>query len=115
MSLWTDPQPDSCESCGWETEHLVKTDAFARIRGHGPFTPNEEKVWGWLCQVCRSTFAGNAWLFPRQYENQPLFALVAWGINFLDLDEASRRALLDVAPEDRNRYGPPTTKLSDGL
>lgn len=83
MSRFDEPQPPECESCNWETPDLTKTDAYARVRGHGPFTPNEDKTWGWLCNVCRATPAGNAWLYPGNYENQPLFATVAWGINFL--------------------------------
>jgi len=72
-----------CDSCGWETTELVETDAYARTPGHGPFTPDNEKTWGWLCIVCRSTFAGNAYCYPNQYENKELFVTIAWGINYL--------------------------------
>lgn len=70
-----------CDSCNWKTDDLTKVDAYARLQGAGPFTPDDEKPWGWLCEVCQSTYAGNAWLYPRQYDNEPLFATVAWGIN----------------------------------
>ena len=36
-------------------EGLVETDAYARTRGHGPFTPDNEKQWAWLCAICRGT------------------------------------------------------------
>ena len=74
---------EECDSCGWETTALIETDAYARTPGHGPFTPNEEKTWAWLCEVCRSTNAGNAYRFPRQYENKEVLATIAWGINYL--------------------------------
>jgi hypothetical protein len=65
------------------TADLTEIDAYARTPGHGPLTPDDQKEWAWLCQVCRSTLAGNAYLYPGQYQNQPLFALVAWGINHI--------------------------------
>ena len=83
MSFFDDPQPEECESCNWTTTELTKTDAYARTRGHGPMTPNEDKIWGWLCHVCRSTYAGNAYCYPDQYENQTVLSMIAWQTNYL--------------------------------
>jgi hypothetical protein len=83
MSRFNDPQPEECESCGWATVQLTKTDAYARTHGHGPFTPNEDKVWGWLCDVCRSTFAGNAFQYPNQYPDARVLQMIAWQTNYL--------------------------------
>ena len=67
----------------WETPDLTKTDAYARTQGHGPFTPNEAKQWGWLCDVCRATWAGSAWLYPDQHQNKEVLSMIAWQTNFL--------------------------------
>lgn len=76
-------KPEECSCCGWATTELRECDAYARTPGHGPFTPDEEKVWAWLCEVCRSTFAGNTYLYPRNYD--PVVAqvlpMVAWCAN----------------------------------
>ena len=77
------PKSEECDSCGWETDALTETDAYARTPGHGPFTPDEEKTWAWLCEVCRSTPAGTAYLYPRNYENHEVLSTTAWGINYL--------------------------------
>lgn len=83
MSAFADPQPEECECCQWKTTELVKCDAYARTHGHGPFTPAEDKQWAWLCLVCRSTFAGNTYLYPRNYsyDTHVIGATVCWGIN----------------------------------
>lgn len=67
----------------FKTDRLTKTDAYARTPGHGPFTPNEDKEWAWLCDVCRSTMAGNTYLYPRNYEHGTalVMQMLAWGIN----------------------------------
>lgn len=83
-------KPDECESCLWETKDLTETDAYARTPGHGPFTPDDQKEWAWLCNVCRSTLAGNAHLYPRQYEHADVMSVVAWGINRILAEIASR-------------------------
>lgn len=82
---------EECDSCGWETEALTETDAYARVQGHGPFTPAEEKTWGWLCEVCRSTMAGNAFCYPSQYKDTDVLTTIAWGINYL-ADKIDRRS-----------------------
>jgi ribosomal protein L37AE/L43A len=49
---------DCCDSCGYKTRHLhVATQALKR----------NDRVW--LCDLCFSTYAGNATLYPAQYEN----------------------------------------------
>jgi len=83
MSRFDDPQPSECESCMWKTTELTKTDAYARTWGHGPSTPDEAKQWGWLCEVCRSTWAGNAWLYPDQHQNKEVLSMIAWQTNYL--------------------------------
>ena len=54
-----DPVPDSvdcCDSCGYRTRHLHKHEA--------PFTKLSPV---WVCDLCFTTFAGNAALYPEQY------------------------------------------------
>lgn len=77
------PKPEECDACGWETTDLTETDAYARTQGHGPFTPEEEKEWVWLCNVCRSTLAGNVYLYPRNYSGglSVIAPTLCWGIN----------------------------------
>jgi ribosomal protein L37AE/L43A len=68
-------KPEDCNNCGWETDELKECDAYARVQG------DDEKTWAWLCDICRNTYAGNAYLYPRQYENRDVLAMLAWGIN----------------------------------
>jgi hypothetical protein len=74
-------KPEKCANCHWETGALKECDAYARVRGHGPFTPDDEKTWAWLCEVCRSTYAGSAYCYPDNYESRDVLAMLAWGIN----------------------------------
>lgn len=74
---------DYCESCLFETDDLKEVDCYARVPSAGPFTPDDQKVWGWLCEVCRDSYAGMAYQFPRNYENQPVLAMIAWGVNHI--------------------------------
>jgi len=83
MARWDDPKSEECDCCGWKTEALTQTDAFARTQGHGPGTPREEKEWAWLCEVCRSTMAGNSYLYPRQYPDATVLQMLAWQTNYL--------------------------------
>ena len=76
-------KPEECDNCQWLTDDLKEYDAYARTQGHGPFTLDEDKDWGWLCIVCCSTWAGRAYQFPRQYEDADVMAVIAWGINYL--------------------------------
>lgn len=75
--------PGECDACGWKTDQLQECDAYARTRGHGPFTPEDQKEWSWLCNVCRSTLAGNVHLYPDQYsgETATIVTTLCWGIN----------------------------------
>jgi hypothetical protein len=82
-------KPDECDACGWPTSYLTECDAYARNPDHGPFTPEEEKERAWLCEVCRSTYAGNAYMYPRQYDNRQVLSTIAWGINRV-VDEVRR-------------------------
>jgi hypothetical protein len=93
-----EPKPEECSCCGWKTRHLRQTDAYARTRGAGPFTPDEDKDWAWLCAVCRNTFAGNTYLYPDNYpaEARLIMPMIAWGINLLTADDAVRRRVLEV-------------------
>jgi hypothetical protein len=73
-------QPEACEACLWETLDLTLTDCACR-GGRGPFTPDAEKTWAWLCLVCRSSYSGMAFQYPMQYENATTLHMIAWGIN----------------------------------
>lgn len=76
------PKPEECENCGWETDELTETDCYARGHRTGPMSPDDEKEFAWLCDVCRSTFAGTAFQYPRQYADQAaVLQTIAWGIN----------------------------------
>lgn len=76
---------DECESCGFETDELEEVNAYARTQGAGPFTPADEHQWAWMCLVCRSTLAGNTFLYPNQYDGNTsvLAASLCWGINYI--------------------------------
>lgn len=63
------PQPKECEFCGFETDQLHEVEAYGRVPGQGPFTPDDEKEWGWLCGVCWASPAGNAFSYPRHHAN----------------------------------------------
>lgn len=93
MTGYNDPHYGECECCLFKTDELELTDCYARTPGHGPFTPNHEKQWGWLCNVCRSTLAGNTFMFPRQYDRNTAVILqtIAWQTNFLA--DVTRQAL----------------------
>ncbi len=76
-------KPEECGNCGWATDQLSEVNAYARNPDHGPFTPDDQTTWAWLCDVCLSTPAGNAYLYPQQYSGdvQVLGATLNWGIN----------------------------------
>lgn len=77
------PKGDECDSCGWETDELEEVDCYARIRGLGPLSPDDQKCWAWMCKVCRSTLVGNAYQYPNQYDDKDVLRTIAWGINYL--------------------------------
>jgi hypothetical protein len=74
-------KPDECDACSWVTDNLTEMDAYARTLGHGPFTPDNEKEWAWLCSVCMSTASGTAHLYPRHRDDAEVLSMLAWGIN----------------------------------
>ncbi len=83
MSLTNDPQerPDECESCGYETD----LKAYSMCRS----LPKSE--YKWLCNLCAGTMAGNAYEYPEQYENVPLFQTVCYvGNAILDAVKAQQ-------------------------
>lgn len=77
------PKPEECDSCGFGTAELHVVDAYARTPGHGPFTPAEQKQWTWQCTLCYSTMVGNAYRYPRQYEEsvREIGAILNFGFN----------------------------------
>jgi hypothetical protein len=77
-------KPEECSNCQWKTTDLTEVDAYARTRGHGPFTPDSEKQWGWLCRVCYETDAGAAYVYP-DFHMEDAFTLrvMARGLNYL--------------------------------
>lgn len=75
------PKTEECECCGWETPDLEEVDCYARTPGAGPFSPDDQKEFAWMCKVCRSTMAGNSYQFPRQYPNADVLQMIAWCTN----------------------------------
>jgi hypothetical protein len=54
-------KPEECDSCHFQTDDLkMYHDRIAGLR-------HPEKADGWLCELCASTLAGNAWRWPEQY------------------------------------------------
>ena len=73
-----------CESCGWETDELVEVDCWGRVTGLGPFSPDDEKPWAWMCRVCRSTPAGTAYMYGwRDEQGAQVLRMIAWQTNYL--------------------------------
>lgn len=73
-----------CESCGWETDALTEVDCWGRITGVGPNSPDEDKVWAWMCEVCRSSPAGTAYQYGWSDERgAQVLRMLAWQTNFL--------------------------------
>lgn len=63
-----DERPDECENCAFET--TVKP--YRVYRGF----PNVS--YKWLCELCAGTPAGNAYEYPEQFRNVPLFQTVCY-------------------------------------
>ena len=63
-------KPEWCDFCEWATEVLTLTGADEsgsyRQQGTDPL---------WLCDLCRSTHAGNAALYPSQHERDEIIVL----------------------------------------
>ena len=65
-----------CDFCMWPTtEPLHDSERFI---GMGNL-PQRAK----LCDVCYSTYAGNAHHYPEQYPHREVMRLVAWQTNYL--------------------------------
>lgn len=63
---------EECDSCGWETDALTEVYLTGMMQT------------GLLCEVCRSTKAGNAFLNPGPYcGDANVLTTIAWGINYL--------------------------------
>jgi predicted Zn-ribbon and HTH transcriptional regulator len=71
-------KPEECESCGYETERLTLYDSH-----------NGDNPLAWLCEVCASTYAGNAYHYPRQYENRHIMQQISYCTNLI-LDTMGR-------------------------
>jgi ribosomal protein L37AE/L43A len=67
-----DEKPEECNFCGYPTVELV----FYKYN-------HAEIENAWLCEVCASTLAGNAYHFPRQYENQHIMKQVSFCTNLI--------------------------------
>lgn len=94
------PKGDECDCCHWETTDLEEVDCYARIRGLGPFSPDDQKCWAWMCKVCRSTLVGNSYQYPNQYPDAVVMQLIAWQTNYL-VDVAKRIALMSNDTDQR--------------
>lgn len=58
-----DPVPEdkeSCDACSYPTQHLHKTNP--------PFMSKRTEPY-WFCDLCWTSFAGNAAQYPGQYED----------------------------------------------
>lgn len=62
-------KPEECHSCDYLTEDL---DIYDR----GPGADSEEPMW--LCALCASTRAGNAYQYPRQYPNEDVLRTICY-------------------------------------
>ena len=62
-------QPEACENCAFETKEIK---AYPMHRKY-PVTQYK-----WLCDLCASTPAGNAYEYPEQFHNVPLFQTVCY-------------------------------------
>lgn len=79
MNNKPDDKPEECEFCHYETNKLEFFNA-----------PGGKD--GWLCDVCASTYAGNAYHFPDHYENRHIMSQVSYSTNMiLDAIKKGRR------------------------
>lgn len=83
MSLGHQDKPEYCDSCSFKTDELTKANAYGRIPGAGPETLEAKNALAWICDVCRKTSAGTAYLYPDLHGMDVRLTLrtVAWGIN----------------------------------
>lgn len=88
---------EECDCCGFPTPELEEVDAYGRTPGHGPFTPDDEKQWAWLCHVCRNTHVGNIYRYPRNYQSGDFIigSAINYGTNLI-LDEIRKGRTADA-------------------
>lgn len=56
-------KPEECDSCHYKTAALTRyDDRIAGLNGR-------DKETAWLCKLCASTLAGNAYRYPEQYRD----------------------------------------------
>lgn len=70
--------PGECMSCDWPTTELKQYDNCGD-RGPG----GHVQSYMWICKVCASTAAGNAYQYPRQYPDHQVLKFLAWQTNYL--------------------------------
>lgn len=66
-----------CDFCGYETKELETIEA--------PVTGNKGNV----CKICFSTSAGNALIYPNQYDNKEVMKQISFVGNMI-LDEIKK-------------------------
>ena len=62
-------QPEACENCAFETKE---------IKAYKMYRKSPVTQYKWLCDLCASTPAGNAYEYPEQFHNVPLFQTVCY-------------------------------------
>ena len=66
-----DAEIPECDCCGYKAE-------LEKVTGRRTYGVSVEEHSYNLCEICRSTFAGNIMFYPGQYENHPLIKIVAY-------------------------------------
>lgn len=66
MTNKNEEEYSACDFCGYETTELEFIEA--------PFTGNN----GHVCKLCFSTFAGNALIYPNQYDNKEVMMQISF-------------------------------------
>jgi hypothetical protein len=56
-------QPEECDCCQFKTEALKPYEVFFASKA-------VQTTHKWLCELCASTYAGNAYEYPEQYPYQ---------------------------------------------
>jgi len=68
----TTEKPDECDSCSFTTQELTIVEA--------PYADNPT---AWFCNVCYGSLAGNAYLYPSQYDQGAVLRHVALCTNMV--------------------------------
>lgn len=63
-----------CEACGFVADHAEDLEQFHKGPPMSAMGGEEERI---LCNICFTTFAGNAHQYPEQYPNRDVMFLVA--------------------------------------